>query len=74
MTIHVSFTKTVNKKGHMTDMSFMCNHTGEMLGFGCYTNGWFEMIEPSTGSIRRFRSAALAWRTLNNTMVDKYGY
>ncbi len=74
MTMHVAFTTALGKRGEFRDMSFTCNHTGDSLGYGCYTNGWFEMIEASTGSIRRYKSAAVAWRALNNKMVEAYGY
>jgi len=74
MSIHIDFIESRGKRGR-TDYSFIDRHTSEEIAFGSYNDyGDFDVISPALERVEQYVSAAVAWVSLNNRLVDEYGY
>lgn len=69
MTIHIEFDR--DHRG--TQYTFYDRHTKEPLAFGEYTPDGFVLLD-KYNSKSVFKTAALAWRDINEMLTHDYGY
>jgi hypothetical protein len=70
MSIHIGFVTSERTK----DYTFLDRHTNKEIAYGHYTNGNFEVIGDKVNGVECFVSAAVAWRELNQRLIDEYGW
>lgn len=69
MSMHVDFIKDSK-----VNYSFHNAYTKEDLGCGEYTERGFELLDSKSCMILLFDSAALAWKYLNDRLIDFHGF
>jgi hypothetical protein len=75
MTLHISFVQYPRGIRMVPDTAFIENRTGQEIAYGSYNKqGVFEVIGSSVEGVEVFVSAALAYRKINERLVDRYGY
>jgi hypothetical protein len=73
--IHIGFIQYPRGKRKVPDTAFIESRTGQEIAYGSYNKqGDFEVIGPIVDGVEVFVSAAMAYRRINERLVDRYGY
>lgn len=73
--IHIGFIQYPRGKRMVPDTAFIESRTGQEIAYGSYNkNGDFEVIGSIVNGVEVFVSAGVAYRKINERLVDRYGY
>ena len=73
--IHIGFVQYPRGKRGVPDTAFIESRTGQEIAYGSYNkHGDFEVIGSIVNDVEVFVSAVMAYRRINERLVDRYGY
>jgi hypothetical protein len=75
MVLHIGFVQYPRGNRMVPDTAFIESRTGQEIAYGSYNKyGDFEVIGSAVEGVEVFVSAAVAYRKINERMVNRYGY